>query len=405
MKIIDDRGRIFGKVNIIDALVLLLTMLIIPIFIYGYQVAKYKSQLTKEAKKSYIDLEINCYFEEVSPDKIKLIAKGDKEFDDKGEPVGEILEIGQAEPFFYTINLGSGDIVSKEDENLKQVEAKLKLKTELKNEKVYYRGNELIIGLPFLFNAEKYTVKAMPVKEDKEVTLDLNVLIKDLDDEILDIIQEGDKEVDIKGKVIAEIKKIGKVEDNSMKIDLSSEGFTTATLNVKKQLYAKMRLSCRMNRGKEVFFKNIEIKNNNVFMFNTEKYSVKVIPTRYFEIPKLSIKKKFLTVKVLFDDIIPEIYKVMQEGDVEFGPEKEVKVKMVDILEVIPSKSLTIKNGQLISIENRNLQDLKVVLDILCFETEKTYFFNNSEVKMGNEINFSTDLYSIKGTITEFRVK
>ena len=38
MRIIDDKGRLFGKINIIDALVILFVLCLMPMFYFGYKI-------------------------------------------------------------------------------------------------------------------------------------------------------------------------------------------------------------------------------------------------------------------------------------------------------------------------------------------------------------------------------
>ena len=48
MNIIDDKGRLFGKINIIDFMVLLFILCLMPMFYFGYKIFNRKPKLLSE---------------------------------------------------------------------------------------------------------------------------------------------------------------------------------------------------------------------------------------------------------------------------------------------------------------------------------------------------------------------
>jgi len=61
MKLIDEKGRIFGKVNIIDALVVLFVIGLIPIFIWGYRLLNEIPTKAFEPEYKYEELKAELY--------------------------------------------------------------------------------------------------------------------------------------------------------------------------------------------------------------------------------------------------------------------------------------------------------------------------------------------------------
>ena len=55
MKIIDEKGRLFGKVNIIDFLVLLFIFFLVPMFYFGYKLFSKKNIATPGVAEEYMD--------------------------------------------------------------------------------------------------------------------------------------------------------------------------------------------------------------------------------------------------------------------------------------------------------------------------------------------------------------
>jgi len=58
MKIIDNTGRIFGRLNIIDAMVLLFLLCLTPMFYFGYKIMtrEEKTELTSQTPQMEYDI-------------------------------------------------------------------------------------------------------------------------------------------------------------------------------------------------------------------------------------------------------------------------------------------------------------------------------------------------------------
>lgn len=118
MKLVDEKGRLFGVINVIDFLAILFLLLLTPMFYFGYRIFHSSVSKTKiEEKKKIVDTSIDIWvmFKNLEPEAIKLISAGDKEIDSDGKVIIEILEVSKIEPNFITIKLSENDIVTKED--------------------------------------------------------------------------------------------------------------------------------------------------------------------------------------------------------------------------------------------------------------------------------------------------
>lgn len=285
MRIIDERGRLFRKINIVDFLVILLLLCLAPIFFFGYKILTKKSIMIMP-EKEFIETEIDTLFIKVKPELLKHITVGDKELDENREVIGEIVSLGQSEPYRYEFDIGENQKIIEEDPVLRQIEARLKLKPEVKEEKPYYKDKEIKIGLPIEFKTSNYIIIAIPSEEEEEEE-----------------------------------------------------------------------------------------------------------------------KEKWMSLRAKFSRVVPEIAKIVQEGDIEKDAFMRTIARIRSIISNKPSLVTSIYEGAFITLNHPFDRDIEVSLEVLCVEKEGAYYFKNDLTKMGNNIKFIADLYSVSGLIIGIRVK
>lgn len=159
MKIIDEKGRLFGKINVIDFLVLLLLLSFIPMFYFGYKLFK-KPTVALEAAQKFIEIDLNCKFIKVEPGILKQITVGDKEIDEKSITLGEIIWLGEATPYKYEFDIG-GEVITKEDPILKDIPARIRLRVEMRDNNLYYKDRLIAIKSPIDFKTKEYALQAI----------------------------------------------------------------------------------------------------------------------------------------------------------------------------------------------------------------------------------------------------
>ncbi len=285
MKIIDEKGRLFGKINVIDFMVILFLICLTPMFYFGYKLFK-KSVVISEVSKKFIEIDLNCKFIEVEPEILKQITVGNKEIDKKGTTLGEIISLGEIKPYQYEFSLGGGEVLTKEDAILKEISAKLRLRVEMRDNNLYYKDRLIAINSPFDFRTKEYTLQA-------------------------------------------------------------------------------------------------------------------IIPVA----KKEWLKEKWMEVKVRFSGVIPEVAKILSEGDTEKNPLDKTIARLRTIVSNKSSEVLILKENKFLTVSHPFQKDIVAILDFLCIEKEGTLYFKNYPVKMGNSITFTTDLYSLTGSIVSLEIK
>lgn len=166
MKIIDEKGKLFGRINVIDFLVLLFFLGLTPMFYFGYKIFNKKPPQNTpapviEIHKTFIETELNFILNKLDPQTSGLVSKGDREVNEKGEVIAEIIYLGKAVPVVYEIDLGNQQKLIKDDPLLKKIPALLKIKAEFKDNVLYYKEKPIKINSVIDFITAKYKLEAL----------------------------------------------------------------------------------------------------------------------------------------------------------------------------------------------------------------------------------------------------
>lgn len=403
--IIDEQGRLFRKINIIDFLVLLILLCFIPTLYFGYKLYNRKP-IHVEENKIFTDIGINCVFKMVEPEVLKIIAVGDKEIDGKEAVRGEIVWVGKDKPYQQKFILGPDSIITKDHSRLKELFAKLFLMAEVKDSALFYKDKQILVNAPIEFKTDKYTLTAIPIATEDEISMkivnvDLYVMFNELSADTLRLISTGDREVDKDGKVIAEILDIEKVENDKLEIDLGNNNFIIAEDSSRKQINVKMRLGGELRGNNKLYFKNKLLSHNSPIEFKMGKYIVKGT------IGNVLLKEKWIHSQIKFTGIMPELAKLIAGGDIDKDLEGTIRGKIKAIISNNPSnvQILTVQDNKYINVANPFQRDVILALDLLCEEKDGVLFYKNYPMKVGNSIIFATDLYSASGVIISIGVE
>ena len=407
MKIMDEKGRLFGRINVIDFIVILFLLCLTPIFYFAYKVSAKKPEQIS-APIFFKETEIYCKFAMLSPEILKMIAVGDKQRDENNAVIGEIIWLGEAKSNKYVFDLGAGEIKTEEDPILKELPARLKLKAKIKSNSLYYDDRQIMINSPIEFKTDKYTISAIPdiekiesIESIENTKLDFYVILKGIDDGKLKLISAGDRELDAKGDIAAEILNVGKVDIDTRDIALGAGMYVLGEDSNKKQIFTKMRMKCELRNDNILYFKGERLEYNSLFEFKTDKYTVMGKMAKAYETPPSPLKEKWVQIQVKFQGVILELANVVEEGDVEKDPAGKIVGRLKKVIAKKPSEMfiLGLKQDMVKVASNPFLRDITVYLDIRSIEKDGILYFKNYPLKMGNTVTLSTDLYSISGVI------
>ena len=410
MKIIDEKGRLFGKINVIDFLVILFSFCFIPTFYFGYKAFSKKEPVLTEKPKVLAEIEVNCKLIKLEPGILELIRVGDKEIDKNGKVIGEIVLVGDSTFYQEKFYIGPDIFLTGTNSRLKELYARLRLTVEARGNSIYYKDMQITANSPIEFKTNKYTVSAILLKEDplkavKTDRIDLYVVFKGLVDKTLKMIAVGDKMFNQEGKVIAEILEIGRIDNDAYDINLGGGNFVLGEDSIRKQINVKIRLLSEITGENELYFNGKQVLHNSLIEFKTDKYTLMGKISKIYERPIASFKEAWVRTEVEFSGIIPEVAKVISQKDMEKDPTGRTVAILREILVNKYSELLITKENKFISVNHPFLKDLVLNLDFLCIEKDGILYFKNYPVKMGNSITFTTDLYSLTGTIIGIEIK
>ncbi len=402
MKIVDEQGRLFGKINIIDFFIVAFVAVAAIMFYAGYKKISQKPSAPKVDE--VLNIEIYGKFIKIPPDTLARISVGNKEIDDSGKAIGEIIWLGQARPYRYALDLGENKIILVKDSLLEELPVKLSLKAELIAGALYYKNIPIRVNSAINIDTGKYSVTFIVLPElelgkaiagiDVE-NLEFSVMFNGISEDIARMIQVGDKELSKDGSVLAEVLDVGAVGDSNIKINLGNNNFVYGIDRNKKQVSARIRLRCEIGDAGYMYYKNQRLTNDSVIEFKTDKYRISGAVNSF------GSEERWVRLQVKFTALIPELANLVKVDDIERGSDGRMKGVIKEILDNKPSDTyvFTMQDNKFISVANPFHRDVIVVLDVICNEKDGNLYFKNSFVKVGSMITFTTDKYSVAGTI------
>ena len=277
MKLIDEKGRLFGKINVIDFLVVLFLLCLMPMFYFGYKIMTKKPMVEAPQKREFVEIIIDCRFIKLKPEVLDAILVGDKELDENGQVIGQIVSLGESKPYMLEFSIGKGQKMVIEDVILKQIEAKVKLKVEVKKDKLYYKDKVIKIASPLDFKTNKYSLSVVvalhkEVEEVEEKWLSLQLKFSEVRPEVAAAIQEGDIEKDFSDKTLAGIQSI-RSNIPSQVLSLRENEIITLGHPFNRDILVSLNVLCMKKEG-VYYFKNYPVKLGNNIVFCTDSYSI-----------------------------------------------------------------------------------------------------------------------------------
>jgi len=179
MKIIDEKGRLFGKINVIDFLVILFLFCLVPMFYFGYKIfTKEPIVIPPEPEKEAI---LRIKYTNLLPDIAATVKVGDEQVEVseeviegkkvvRREVVAKIEKIISNEPAEY-ITLW-GDMTkwafAKHPKN-RDLILEIKVLCEQRGDDLFFSRNvPLKIGLRFNFSTSLYSISGTIIGMRKE---------------------------------------------------------------------------------------------------------------------------------------------------------------------------------------------------------------------------------------------
>lgn len=168
MRIIDEKGRLLGKINVIDFFAAIFIVSLTPVFYFGYktfhkQPANVATQNVEMQEKQYMEVDLSFVFKKISPQVLSLISVGDKEIDNDKKIMGQILYLGEATPHSYEVVVGR-EKKAIADSSFRDLQVTLRIIAEVKQNNsyynLYYKDRHITDDSFIDFVTDKYKLKA-----------------------------------------------------------------------------------------------------------------------------------------------------------------------------------------------------------------------------------------------------
>lgn len=138
MPLLDEKGRLFGKVNILDLLIVIVLILVVAFFLY-----KYAFQPQEDYAQ---DCLVTLVWGNVEPDVANWVKVGDRATDGKGNTVLEVAEV-MIRPARVPVTTADGQMIVVEHPHLKSVIIKAHAPKVAQTGLFEIKGQELRIGI------------------------------------------------------------------------------------------------------------------------------------------------------------------------------------------------------------------------------------------------------------------
>ena len=151
MRIINEKGKLFGLINIIDLGVILLLVGMVPMIYFGYKVilAGYTSKLE--------EVTVKIRFEDIEMHLVNTMKEGDVQRESSGREIGKLVSIDNINPSDGIMILNKSVVVKVDPSKRKDVFITVDLLCEKEAESLYYNDNPLKIGADIVFSPYLYT--------------------------------------------------------------------------------------------------------------------------------------------------------------------------------------------------------------------------------------------------------
>ncbi len=144
MKLIDEKGKLFGLVNLLDLFIVLFVLVIV--IAIGSKVVKNPESYAVNQGDNVKDMYVTVKCQAVTDEFINSIKKGDKLLAQNAYTGGEIYSVGEIVPSEYTGVNSDGQVIISEHPYLKDVYVTLVTEQNIDNPVLKANGQEVRIG-------------------------------------------------------------------------------------------------------------------------------------------------------------------------------------------------------------------------------------------------------------------
>ena len=167
-RIIDQKGKLFGMINVIDLFVILILLSFVPVSFIGYSILTRK-EMHKPAEWVTVQIKLT----ETEPEFRAVISKGDVERDSYGDTIGRLIGISSIKASKVWVIVENKMISTTDHPSKRDIVIGVVILCVKKEGVWYHKFQPVKIGSPLLFETDLYnllgTVVALKPIENRKV--------------------------------------------------------------------------------------------------------------------------------------------------------------------------------------------------------------------------------------------
>ncbi|MDD5136746.1 MAG: DUF4330 family protein [Candidatus Omnitrophica bacterium] len=168
-KIIDQKGRLFGLINVIDLSVILILVSFVPLIFIGYKIV---SMGEKTEDKEWVSVKIKLV--ETEPEFSSIISAGDVEKDPLGKTIGRLTAIANVKPSKVWVTVDNKMLTTIDHPVKKDIVVNADILCLKKEGTLYYKAIPVKVGNAITFTTDLYNLPGLVVGLERDKTLDIN---------------------------------------------------------------------------------------------------------------------------------------------------------------------------------------------------------------------------------------
>lgn len=325
----------------------------------------------------------------------KQLKVGDTMADSRGRQIAEVLSIRPSRSS-DTLNLTGKPWWKKGAPDKESITARMRLQPEILDNQLAFQGKIISAGERLKFNTDSLSLDGYIIgkgdvkyqKTDKGWEILAEVVMLGITKENVTMLKPKFTQIDESGNIWAEV------------LEVTQEG--SQSKNSLKNVVVRVFLNCISHKGR-LYCQNVLIEPGAFLNFKLGKQQVTGI------IRKI-VRPEWISVIVAFDNLTPNIVKLLRSGVQEEVEGKEATMEIIRVVSSEPSIAYhpmrgiggPIKNGIRTFSAHPVNRDVKCRMKIKVHRVGKRIYYNRSQLLLNSPIVFESSLLKLNGLISQF---
>lgn len=325
----------------------------------------------------------------------KQLKVGDTMADSRGRQIAKVISIRPSRSS-DTLNLTGKPWWKKGIPDKGAITARVRLQPEILDNQLAFQGKIISAGERLKFNTDSLSLDGYIIgkgdvkyqKTDKGWEVLAEVVMLGITKENAKMLKPKFTQIDESGNIWAEVLEVTQ-EESQFKNSL-------------KNVVVRVFLNCISHQGR-IYCQNVLIEPGAFLIFNLGKQKVSGIIRQV-------TNPGWISVIVAFDNLTPNIFKLLRSGVREEVEGKKATMEIVRVVSSQPSVAYhptwgiggPIKDGIRSIAAHPQNRDVKCKLKINAYRIRNRIYYNRSQLLLNSSIVFETSTWKLNGVISQF---